>query len=75
MATIGERVLEVVRKQPGVSDAAIARELGIRHQQANAEAHHLENQALIVRRGGAAEDGSIGNFPAKPKTKAAGDGS
>ena len=61
--TIGERVLEIVRQQPGVSDAAIARELGVRHQQANGEARHLVNRGLIERRDGSAPDGSIGNWP------------
>jgi DNA-binding MarR family transcriptional regulator len=63
MATIGQQVLETIRRQPGISDAAIARELGIRHQQANQEARHLVNRGLVERRDGEAPDGSIGNFP------------
>ena len=63
MPSVGERVLEVIHREPGISDAAIAREPGLRHQQVNGEARHLANKGLIERRSGSAPDGSIGNWP------------
>jgi len=61
--TISERVFESIKRQPGISDAAMAKDLGLRHQQVNSEARHLENRGLIERRPDSATDGSIGNWP------------
>ncbi len=60
MATVRERILELLERKPGLTDAEIRRELGLSvHQHANNEARKLEKLGRIRR---VKEAGLIRNY-------------
>jgi hypothetical protein len=64
MATLGDRVLELVMSQPGLRDRELADRLLRRHapqQGVNQVARQLASSGQLVRRNGS--DGRIGNYP------------
>jgi hypothetical protein len=62
MATLKERILELVSSKSGITDAQLAKSLGKRHQHVNAEARRLAEAGRLRRR--PRPDGDIGNYPA-----------
>jgi len=50
MATVRERICELLRRKPGLTDSEIVKELGLsRHQHANNEARNLEREGVVMR--------------------------
>jgi hypothetical protein len=63
--TFAEKVMVELKRQPGLSDSAVAKVLGCRVQQVNSEYRHLENLGLLERR--KIGDEPIGNWPVRNK--------
>ena len=63
--TNGERILELILRQPGLTDEQIRRKTGIEpHQQVNQICRKLATQGLVIRRPG--REGLIVNLPGDP---------
>jgi len=64
MTTVKERIIELIKRKPGLTDAEIRKELGLSiHQHANNEARSLEKQGLTQR---VKEGGLIRNYLVEP---------
>jgi len=69
MATVKARIRELLKKQPGLTDAEIREELGLsRHQHANNEARNLAREGVAVR---IREKGRIRNYLVAQESEAA----
>lgn len=62
--TLQEDVLALVRANPGITDAQLAKKTGKRHQAVNQACRELATAGRIVRQG---ERGAIQNFPAESR--------
>lgn len=50
MATVREKICELLRRKPGLTDSEIVKELGLsRHQHANNEIRNLEREGVVMR--------------------------